>query len=208
MSYIKRFFIAVFSLIMFIASCSQVEAKEQIDVIQEIQGIINQKEISENDIDKLEELLSNVEVTESFYFTPEVTDVTRGYGQWHDLGKGWKARVDKPHTGAGKPHVHVEKGKVKGVESVDGSKSHGKTLGSAGVPKDIQKKARNLKDYKKGQSDLKKMKEAKSKIKAKKLNLKKTTDIIIAIAIFVSVVGLMIFSLGSIGAWGSLLLAI
>ena len=83
-----------------------------------------------------------------------------------------------------------------------------KTLGSAGVPKDIQKKARNLKDYKKGQSDLKKMKEAKSKIKAKKLNLKKTTDIIIAIAIFVSVVGLMIFSLGSIGAWGSLLLAI
>ena len=52
------------------------------------------------------------------------------------------------------------------------------------------------------------MKEAKNKIKAKKLNLKKTTDIIIAIAIFVSVVGLMIFSLGSIGAWGSLLLAI
>ena len=91
---------------------------------------------------------------------------------------------------------------------MDGSKSHGKTLGSAGVPKDIQKKARNLKDYKKGQSDLKKMKEAKSKIKAKKLNLKKTTDIIIAIAIFVSVVGLMIFSLGSIGALGSLLLAI
>lgn len=149
-----------------------------------------------------------MEIDESFYFTPEATNRTRGYGEWHDLGKGWKARVDKPHTGAGKPHVYVEKGKVKGVESVDGSKYHGKTFRSAGVPKDVQKKTRNLKDYKKGQSDLKKMQTAKSKIKAKKLNLKKTTDIIIAIAIFVSVVGLMIFSLGSIGAWDSLLLAI
>ena len=208
MNYIKKVLIAVFSLTMIIASCSQTEAKDRMSVIQEIQYIINKNEIKGNDIAGLEKLLSNIKVDESFYFTPDVTDITRGYGQWHDLGKGWKARVDRPHTGAGKPHVHVEKGKVKGVESVDGSKSHGKTLDSAGVPKDIQKKARNLKDYKKGQNDLKKMKEAKSKIKAKKLNLKNKNDLIIAIAIFVSVVGLMIFPLSGVSAWGALLLAI
>ena len=81
------------------------------ELYKEIQSIVNHDEITQNDVERLEKLLSNVEIDESFYFTPEATDRTRGYGEWHDLGKGWKARVDKPHIGAGKPHVHVEKGK-------------------------------------------------------------------------------------------------
>lgn len=134
---------------------------------------------------------------------------TFGYGQWHDLGKGWKARVDKPtHGGASKPHVHVEKGDKKGVENVDGTKSHGKNLNSAGVPNDIQKKARGLADYKKGQKDLANMRKAKQQITAKKLNLRKNADIVIAIGIFVSVVGLMIFASGAVAAWGAFLLVI
>lgn len=33
---------------------------------------------------------------------------TRGYGQTHDLGKGWTYRVDKPSSDNAKPHVHVD----------------------------------------------------------------------------------------------------
>ncbi|MEH7514238.1 hypothetical protein V7146_16110 [Gottfriedia acidiceleris] len=52
------------------------------------------------------------------------------------------------------------------------------------------------------------MEKAKDKIEAKKLNLKKTADIIIAIGIFVAVVGLVIFATSSIAAWGAFLLLI
>lgn len=158
-------------------------------------------EVSKESMNELEGLLGTLKST-------SVT--TRGYGQWHDMGKGWRARVDRPTSGAGqaKPHVHVEKGSVKGVESVDGTPSHGKTLGQAGVPNDIQKKVRQLNDYKKGKKDLDNMKKAKSQIRAKGLNLKKASDIIIAIGIFVAVVGIVIFATSAVSAWGAFLILI
>ncbi|RPJ93991.1 hypothetical protein CW357_17725 [Rummeliibacillus sp. TYF005] len=65
---------------------------------------------------------------------------------------GWKYRVDKPHVDGinNDWHVHVEKGKIKGAETVKGGKSHNKTLTSAGVPKSIQKKVKETSDFKKG----------------------------------------------------------
>jgi len=36
---------------------------------------------------------------------------TRGYGQTHDLGKGWTYRVDKPSSDNAKPYVHVDNNK-------------------------------------------------------------------------------------------------
>ena len=76
-------------------------------------------------------------------------------GGWKDLGyKGWKYRVDLPeHGGDSKPHVHV-KGKsgkkiVEGVENVDGTPSHGKTLDDKKIPKKVRDKARNTPEYQK-----------------------------------------------------------
>lgn len=59
-----------------------------------------------------------------------------------DLGQGWKWRLDGPHPGAGKPHVHVEnKKRKKFAEGVDGSPSHGGNLD--GVPQWVRDKVRN-----------------------------------------------------------------
>lgn len=69
-----------------------------------------------------------------------------GCGQWHNLGKGWRARVDRPaHGGASKPHVHIENGSKKcrwncfTWENIEWCRS----------PKGYTKKVRNLADYKK-----------------------------------------------------------
>lgn len=116
---------------------------------------------------------------------------TRGYGQTHDLGKGWTYRVDKPSSDNAKPHVHVDNNSknIHGVENVDGTPSHGKTLDGSKVPKDVQKKVKDSKDYKKGQKDLKKMQEAKREIHRRKLNLSVNKDLLIAAGIFVTAVG-------------------
>lgn len=116
---------------------------------------------------------------------------TRGYGQTHDLGKGWTYRVDKPSSDNAEPHVHVDNDKlnIHGVENVDGTPSHGKTLDGSKVPKDVQEKVKDLKDYKKGQKDLKKMQEAKKEITRRELNLSLNKDILIATGIFVTIVG-------------------
>lgn len=108
----------------------------------------------------------DVDISES-YWTPEENEaLTRGYGQWHDLGKGYKVRVDRPHgSNDTKPHVHVKKGNKDVTENVDGSNSHGTNMTRGGVPKDIQKKVKGLNDYKKAQKDLKSMNAARSKIK-------------------------------------------
>lgn len=116
-------------------------------------------------------------------------------GGWKDLGyKGWKYRVDLPeHGGDSKPHVHV-KGKsgkkiVEGVENVDGTPSHGKTLDDKKIPKKVRDKARNTPEYQKQKKGLKKMKRAKAKIEAKDLDLDKPNELLVAIAIVVIVVG-------------------
>lgn len=66
----------------------------------------------------------------------------------------------------------------------------------------IQKKARGLNDYKKGKKDLDNVK------KAKGLNLNKHADIVIAIGIFIAVVGLVIFAASAVASWGPFLIAI
>lgn len=90
-----------------------------------------------------------------------------------------------------KPHVHVDNNSknIHGVENVDGTPSHGKTLDGSKVPKDVQKKVKDSKDYKKGQKDLKKMQEAKREIHRRKLNLSVNKDLLIAAGIFVTAVG-------------------
>ena len=50
------------------------------------------------------------------------------------------------------------------------------------------------------------MNKAKSQIKIKKFNIRKHADIIIAIGIFISIVGLVLFA--PVATWGSFLLAI
>ena len=106
-------------------------------------------------------------------------------------GKGWTYRVDKPSSDNAKPHVHVDNNKknIHGVENVDGTPSHGKTLDGSKVPKDVQKKVKDSKDYKKGQKDLKKMQEPKREIHRRKLNLSVNKDLLIAAGIFVTAVG-------------------
>ena len=47
----------------------------------------------------------------------------------------------------------MEKGKIKGAETVKGGESHKKTLTSAGVPKSIQKKLKKLLTLKKGKKN-------------------------------------------------------
>lgn len=190
---------------------AEVVMTEEEKALVSISEIVIQDEFSDEEISQLESDLATLEIDSASYFTLEDYEnpkMARGYGQVHELGQGWKARVDRPGAGEGKPHIHVYKGKVEGIENVDGTASHGKNLDSAGVPKSIQKKAKDLKDYKKGQEDLKKIKDASKKIDAKNLNLHKTADIIIAIAIFVAVVGLVIFATGAIASWGAFLLLI
>ena len=72
---------------------------------------------------------------------------------------GWKYRVEGPHVDGTDNdwHVHVEKGKIKGAERVNGGKSHGKTLTSAGVPKTVQKNVKKTADFKKGLEKQKKL---------------------------------------------------
>ena len=50
------------------------------------------------------------------------------------------------------------------------------------------------------------MNAARSKIKARKLNMKKTADIVIAIGIFIAVVGFAIFAASAIASWGAFFL--
>lgn len=184
-----------------------VQSKTQI--INEITEIVNKEKQTDKDVKRLEVLMKSLNIDSGTYFTLENGEImTRGYGQWHSLGKGRRARVDRPGSKDSKPHVHVEKGGTKATENVDGTNSHGTNMDKKKVPKDIQKKVKNLKDYKKAQKDCANMKNAKKKMKARNLNLKKAKDIIIAIGIFIAVVGLVIFATGSITAWGPFLLAI
>lgn len=92
----------------------------------------------------------------------------------------------------------------------DGKSTHGKgnTMNDKKVPKDIQKKVKEHKDYKKALEEEKKAKEAKKEIKAKKLDLSKTIDIVIAIAIFIVVVGIVLLATTNITGWAAILIAI
>ena len=158
-------------------------------------------EVSEESIKELENIIASVNVDSS--------TMSRS-GKWKSLGKGWRFRIDPPHTGTdtGKYHVHVEGPGVKGSEGVDGTESHKTTMNKSKIPSSIQKKIKGTNEYKNGQKKQKKVKEAKAKIKSKKLNLRKHNDIIIAIGIFISIVGVATFATSAVSAWGALLLCI
>ena len=138
-----------------------------------------------------------------------------GFNESIDLGKGWKMTVHRPHgSNATKYHTHV-KGKVNGKtveakEALDGSSTHGKgnTMSDKKVPKSIQDKVRNHKDFKKAKAEEADAKKAKKQMNAKKLDLSKTTDLIIAIGIFIAVVGVVLFVTTSFPAWAAVLLAL
>lgn len=176
------------------------------------------EEVSEETIKKLEMLLSEfnidpIEITAE----PETESGISlfGFNEVHSLGKGWTMTVHRPHgSSATKYHTHV-KGKVNGKtveakEALDGKSTHGKgnTMNDKKVPKDIQKKVKEHKDYKKALEEEKKAKEAKKEIKAKKLDLSKTIDIVIAIAIFIVVVGIVLLATTNITGWAAILIAI
>ena len=64
------------------------------------------------------------------------------------------------------------------------------------VPKKVQKKVKESKDYKKAKADLKNMKKVKREISRRKINLKKRKGRIITAGIFIVIVGVAFFSLG------------
>ena len=116
--------------------------------------------------------------------------------QWHDLGSGWKIRLDSPHNATNnKWHVHVENnnGSVKATENVDGTNHDGGNLDK--LKKKVREKARNSKDYKKGKENQKKTDAAKMQIKKKGLNAKNALQWAAIIAILI-LFGLAVYFTG------------
>ena len=73
--------------------------------------------------------------------------VFAGYGEWYDLGSGWRMRIDRG-TSKSKPHVHVNNGDEDvAVENLDGTPSHGSSLDD--LPKSVKKKVKEHPEYKK-----------------------------------------------------------
>lgn len=173
------------------------KGNEALDKVNELESIISSLNVDSNIIE------SNLGIS------------SRAFGKWVDLGKGWKYQVHRPHgSNATKYHVHVKgkvgKSSVEAKEALDGSSTHGSgnTMNNKGVPKDIQKKVKNDKNYKDAKKEHDKAKKAKAQMKAKKLNLRKVSDLIIGIGIFVSVVGVVLFAMTLFGSWGPVLLAL
>lgn len=95
-----------------------------------------------------------------------------GFGQWVNVDKNWRYRVDEPLSDGGKEneyHVHVEgkvgSKKVDGAETVKGNVSHKKTLKGAGVPTWVQKEVKASPEFKKGVAKQKELDAAKDKAK-------------------------------------------
>jgi hypothetical protein len=142
-----------------------------------------------------------------FSFISLTTSPVIAASQWSDAGNGYKWRIDTPHGKANpKYHVHVNKGnKEVGSQNVDGTKSHGKTLNA--VPKSVKKKIESHPKYKEAQNKQKKLNAATHKIKSKKLNLRKSVDFWVAVAIVVAATGTLFFPGDDFAAWANLLRA-
>jgi hypothetical protein len=127
-------------------------------------------------------------------------------GLWHDLGGGWKFRVDRPHTGpdTSKYHVHVNNGNDEvGSECVDGSASHGDNMNN--VPKSIKEKIKSHPEYAKGQKKQADLEKAKAEIKDKRLDMDNTADVVIAIGIVIACTATAFFPADDIVAWANFL---
>ncbi|MEH7514239.1 hypothetical protein V7146_16115 [Gottfriedia acidiceleris] len=87
-------FIVVFFLGAMYPSQSRAETlmtDKQSAIIDNITEIVNQENISDEDVAKLESELSQLGIDSPSYFTPENPSElkqARGYGQTHDLGQG------------------------------------------------------------------------------------------------------------------------
>jgi hypothetical protein len=143
----------------------------------------------------------------TFSFLSLTTSPVIAASPWFDAGNGYKWRLDTPHGKANpKYHVHVNKGnKEVGSQNVDGTRSHGKTLNA--VPKSVKKKIESHPKYKEAQNKQKKLNVATHKIKSKKLDLRKSVDFWIAVAIVVAATGTFFFPGDDFAAWGNLLRA-
>lgn len=197
-------------------SAYYVETQEKkIDTL--LEDIFQEREQGNEALDKvneLESILASLNV-DSNIIESSTGASARAFGQWVDLGKGWKYQVHRPHgSNATKYHVHVKgkvgKNSVEAKEALDGSSTHGSnnTMNDKGVPKDIQKKVKNDKNYKDAKKEHDKAKKAKSQMNSKRLNLRKMSDLIIGIGIFVSTVGIVLFAMNLFGAWMPVLLAL
>lgn len=127
--------------------------------------------------------------------------IQKGAGDWEDLGKGYRVRLDGPNSHKdAKWHVHVYNGnKEIAAESCDGTESHGQTLDDC-LSKKLAKQVREGKLYKEGAKKQKKLEEAKQQIVKKKLDLYNARDLYIAAGIVAAALGYEIWSLRS-GKW-------
>lgn len=119
-------------------------------------------------------------------------------GQWHDLGDGWKIRLDSPSAGDGnKWHVHVQNknGSQKGSENVDGSNHDGGNLNN--LPKKVRDKARSSKDYKKGKEMQKKTNAAKAQLQRQGIDWRKAANWAVVVVVLIAFGILVYFSCGA-----------
>ncbi|MBW5471700.1 hypothetical protein QIH01_02960 [Brevibacillus brevis] len=137
-----------------------------------------------------------------------VVGFAMGAGDWEDLGKGIRVRLDAPTAhGDAKWHVHVYDGNTEiAAESCDGTKSHGQKLEDC-LSKKLANKVREGKLYKEGAKKQKKLEEAKQEIVQKNLNLYNSGDLVIAAGIVAGALGYKLWSLRS-GKWLDFILAI
>lgn len=177
--------------------------------------IDNNGEASSKSVKNLEEILKEFGVDTSLIGEDSIQEdsgmvTTMGFGQNHDLGKGWKVIFHRPHgSEATQYHAHV-KGKVNGKtveskEALDGSSTHGKgnTMNDKKIPKSIQKKVKEHPDFKKAKAEEAQAKKAAKQMKTKKLDFKKVANVTIGIGIFVAVVGIMLFAPTAIVSWAA-----
>lgn len=165
-------------------------------------------------VKELEEIIATVNVSSSVIDSNKGIS-PRAFNRWVDLGKGWRYQVHRPHgSTATKYHVHVVgkvgKRTVEAKESLDGKSTHGNgnTMNDKGVPKDIQRKVKNDRNYKDAKNEERKAKNAKFQMNAKRLNLRKTAELVIGIGIFISVVGIALFAANAYYLWMPVLLAL
>lgn len=101
----------IFVLTMVFATGTTTFAAEKIDIAQKAES---EKEIygeaTDETAKQLHAALETLGVKTGSYSgtQSDILDnviATRGYGQPHDLGKGWTYRVDRPFSDSAKPHV-------------------------------------------------------------------------------------------------------
>lgn len=219
---LKKFLTCTLVLVMGVSvlSTSAAYAMEKATYEDELNDAIDEAlkerelkgEASDESIEKLEKILSEANVP---IVNREEIIRSANSGKWIPIDSTWKFRIDQPHVGGsdtGKVHLHVEgrvgKKNVESSEGVDGTPSHRTTMSKDGVPGWVQKKIKNSRQYKDGRDKQKKVKSAKAQINAKKLNLNVHKDIVIAIGIFISVVGVAIYVASEVAKWAPLLLLI